>query len=444
MKRMAVIGAGESGVGAALLGKKMGYDVFVSDISSIQKEYKEKLSEEKIEFEEGSHSKDLIHSADLIVKSPGIPRTAELIDGLITEGKEVIGEIEFASRFTNSFVVAITGSNGKTTTTNMVYHVLKKSGKDVAMVGNVGESFAGKLAERNYDVFVAEISSFQLDDTTSFKPNISVIMNITPDHLNRYNYNIDEYVASKFRICKNQGEGDVFLYCKDDKKTLKSLNKVPGKVRKIAFSQSTTLEEGAWVQDDNILFQTNNKPFSMSVYEMALPGKHNIYNTMAAGIVADLMGISKESIRQSLQDFKSLEHRMEPVASIRGIEFINDSKATNVNSTWYALESMTKDVVWIAGGVNKGNDYAEIMPLVKKKVKAIICLGTDNEHLTSAFSDAVDVIEETKSMRSAVKMAYYLAGKNSAVLLSPACASFDLFKNYEDRGNQFRQAVREL
>jgi len=443
-QRMVILGGGESGAGAAFLGASLGYEVFVSDKGNLAPQHKQALSAANIDFEEGNHTESLILNADIVVKSPGIPNTTPLVQALKAQNTEVIGEIELASRSAAGKIIAITGSNGKTTTTNLIYHILKNAGKDVAMVGNIGVSFAAAVAKKQHDYFVVEVSSFQLDDCNTFSPNIAVLCNITPDHLNRYEYKLENYAASKMSITARQKAGDVFIYCADDEITQEFLHLVPEPIEKISFSLNTEIEKGAYTKEDTIYIKDTKNTQLMSVYDLSLQGKHNVYNSMAAGIVANLVGIRKENIRQSLQDFQNLEHRMETVGFVKGIQFINDSKATNVNSTWYALESMTKKVVWIAGGVNKGNDYKSLLPLVKDNVRAMICLGTDNQHLKDAFGDVVDQIEETQSMAGAVKMAYYLAGKEDAVLLSPACASFDLFQNYEDRGNQFKQFVREL
>jgi len=444
MDKILILGGGISGLGAVELALSLGHEVRLSELSSLNEQSKSTLTSANVPFEENGHSTTYLDWAELVIKSPGIPPTADAIVYLESKGVEVIGEVEWASRHTAATLIAITGSNGKTTTTNLIYTILKDADVNVEMVGNVGQSFAQSLAKRESDVYVIEMSSFQLDDCRTFSPDISVLLNITPDHLNRYNYDINEYAKSKIGITKNQNKDDVFIYCIDDEVTASVLELVPNTVKKIGFSQEEIVEEGAYRQNDNIQFITNNKQMGMSVYDLALQGRHNVYNTMAAGIVANLMNLRKENIRQSMQDFQNLEHRMEGVGFIKGIQFINDSKATNVNSTWYALESMTKKVVWIAGGVNKGNDYSSLIPLIEDKVDALICLGTDNKHLIKAFEGKVPVIEQTTSMNDAVKMAYYLAGKEAVVLLSPACASFDLFKNYEDRGRKFKQAVREL
>ena len=444
MKKLVVLGAGESGVGAAVLGKQKGFEVFVSDFGEIKSNFAEQLTHNQIEFEQGGHTNEHILNADVVVKSPGIPDKAPIVKAIRDKGIELISEIEFASRFTDAKIIAITGSNGKTTTTNLIYHILKNADLNVAMVGNVGKSFAAAVAEQNASVYVVEVSSFQLDDIVSFQPNIAVLTNITPDHLDRYNYEFANYIQSKFKIIENQTEQDAFVYNADDEVIASIVADVDFPSQHYSFSLTKPVEQGAYSDGEYAYFTINQNQYSMSIYQFALKGKHNASNSMAAGIVAELMGIRKDLIRQSLQDFDSLEHRMEQVAFVKGIEFINDSKATNVNSTWFALESMTKPVVWIVGGVDKGNDYESLLPLVKGKVKAIICLGKDNEKIKSAFADVVETIEETQLMTSAVRMAYYLGEKDDAVLLSPACASFDLFNNYEDRGNQFKQAVREL
>ncbi len=443
-QRLVILGAGESGIGAALLGQKLGFDVFVSEYGIISNVAKQELINAGIYFEESGHTEDSILSANLIIKSPGIPEKAPIMKLLREQNKTIISEIEFASRFTEAKLIAITGSNGKTTTTKLTHFILKNGGIDAAMVGNVGDSFARELAKTDHDVFVIEVSSFQLDDISSFHPYIAVLTNLSPDHLDRYNYNYSEYIESKFNIISNQTEQDFFVYSDDDEDTKNWMSTHQIQPQQYSFSTNHKVENGAYIEGDTAYFNIRQNQYNMSIYQFALKGKHNASNSMAATIVSELMGIRKEVIRQSLQDFQSLEHRMEPVASIRGIEFINDSKATNVNSTWYALESMTKPVVWIAGGVDKGNNYASLLPLVKQKVKALVCLGKDNAALIDAFSPVLDQIEETESMSAAVRMAYYLADNESIVLLSPACASFDLFSNYEDRGNQFKQAVREL
>jgi UDP-N-acetylmuramoylalanine--D-glutamate ligase len=445
MKRNVVIlGSGESGVGAALLAKKLGFEVLVSDKGQINEKYKIELDKAQIPYEEGSHSMDKVLSADEVIKSPGIPEKAPIIKEIRQNNIPIISEIEFGYRYAKGKVIAITGSNGKTTTTNLVYHILKNAQLDVAMGGNVGYSFARLVAERDCDYYVLEVSSFQLDDIQSFKPYISVITNITEDHLDRYDYKLENYVASKFKITQNQDNSDYLIYCSDDEETSKYLNKNKINTTMIPFSWCQETTEGAYTYNNEMIIQIQKKKFSMILQELALSGRHNTYNSMAAGIVSKLLGVRNDVIRDSLQDFKNLEHRLEFVTTVRGVDFINDSKATNINSTWYALESMEKDIVWIAGGVDKGNDYTVLHDLVSKRVKAIVCLGKDNEKIHQAFSSVVGCILDTASADEAVKTAYNLAQPGEVVLLSPACASFDLFDNYEDRGRQFKAAAYSL
>jgi UDP-N-acetylmuramoylalanine--D-glutamate ligase len=441
---LVVLGAGESGVGTAVLGLQKGYKVFVSDSNKIKDQYKKQLKDWAIEFEEGTHSADRILNANLVMKSPGIPDKAEIVKTIRAKGIKVVSEIEFASWFTKAKIVGITGANGKTTTTALTYHLLKQGGLNVGLGGNIGKSFAMQVATENYDYYVLEISSFQLDDIESFKPNTAILTNITPDHLDRYDYSLQNYVASKFSITKYQDENDYFIYCADDEITMQNIDNYPTKARKIPFSYTQEFEEGGFVKNDNIIINHKQNQFTMSIQELGLRGRHNVYNSLAAGIVANVYGLRKEQIKESLTDFKSLEHRLETVARVRGIEFINDSKATNVNSTWYALESMSKPVIWIAGGIDKGNDYSVLDPLVKKKVKGMICLGVDNTKLHSAFARKVDIMVNCTNMIEAVKMAYNLGNPGDVVLLSPACASFDLFENYEDRGRKFKDVVIQL
>lgn len=442
-EKVVILGSGESGVGAAILAKKEYASVFISEYSVISEKYKSKLQQFDIDFEEKGHTDEEILSADLIIKSPGIPEKAPVVKAIRNAEIPLISEIEFAARFTNSTIIAITGSNGKTTTTSLIHHVLESAGMEAELVGNIGVSFAESVATKETDVYVVEVSSFQLDDCIDFKPDIAVLTNITPDHLDRYNYDFDLYADAKIKITTNQTGEDSFVYFSDDEVIQNKIKEHKPKSKYYPYSLTTTANQAAYMLDD-LLFFNHKEKHEMSIYQLALQGKHNAANSMAAGIVGELMGIRKDLIRQSLQDFQNMEHRMEKVASVRGIEFINDSKATNVNSTWFALESMTKPVVLIAGGVDKGNDYSSLMELMGNKVSALICLGKDNKDLIKAFKNKVDVIEETESMSAAVRMAYYLAKKDQIVLLSPACASFDLFSNYEDRGNQFKQAVREL
>jgi UDP-N-acetylmuramoylalanine--D-glutamate ligase len=444
MKRIVIIGGGESGAGAAMLAKQKGFDVFVTDKGAIKEKYKNVLSNLGIEWEEKQHTENKILNADEVIKSPGIPDKAELIQQLKKKGTPVISEIEFAARYTNAKLICITGSNGKTTTTNIVFHILKKAGLNAAMGGNVGESFAKLVAEGNYDYYVLELSSFQLDGMFDFRADIAILTNITPDHLDRYEYKLENYAASKFRIIQNQRPEDAFIFCLDDEVTKAEMAKRKIVAKQYPFSIRQRVEEGACLNDHELILTINNNQLSMTIEELALQGKHNIYNSMAAGIAGRLLEVRKEVIRESLSDVQSVEHRMEFVARINNIDFINDSKATNVNSTWYALESMNTPVVWIVGGVDKGNDYTSLFELVKSKVKAIICLGTDNAKIIKAFTGKVDTIVEAGSAREAVALGYRLAGKGDSVLLSPACASFDMFENYEDRGQQFKAAVRAL
>ncbi len=443
-KNIVVLGGGESGAGAAVLAKVKGFDVFLSDAGKIAEKYKRQLNQYDIEFEEGNHSEERILMADEIVKSPGIPDSVKLVKMAKQKEIPVISEIEFASRFTNAKIVAITGSNGKTTTTLLTYHILKKAGLNVGLAGNVGQSFAFQVATKDHDHYVLELSSFQLDGIKDFKADIAILLNITPDHLDRYAYNFDNYILSKFRITNNQTDQDSFIYCGDDPEIIKHLNLIKPGVKKIPFTSQRQLDFGAFLTEKEIHIQTDNNRFTMSIHELALQGKHNVYNSMAAGITSKLLNLRQEVIRESLTDFQGVEHRLEPVFEVHGIHFINDSKATNVNATWYALESMSRPVIWIVGGVDKGNDYDQLKTLVKDHVKAIVCLGKDNKKIHASFEDVVDVIADAKDMQEAVRMSYALGKKGDAVLLSPACASFDLFENYEDRGRQFKQYVKEL
>jgi len=441
---ISILGAVESGVGAAILAKKQGFSVFVSDYGKVQESYANILNAENIEWEEGKHSEDKILKSELVVKSPGIPEKAPIIKKLREKGITIISEIEFASRYTDAFLIAITGSNGKTTTTSLIYDILKKAGKNVGIAGNIGFSFALQVARENFDIYVIEISSFQLDDIVDFKPNISILMNLSPDHLDRYDYKYKNYIESKFLITKNQTKEDIFIYCHDDKDTLKYLKNNNIKAQKFPFSIKEKLTEGAFIENEKIKIKLKNKKFDMPVYKLGLVGQHNIYNSMAAAIVGKATDLKKAPIRESLQNFKNLEHRMEKVLKIGGVQYINDSKATNVNSTWYALESAQAPLIWIVGGVDKGNDYSILEALVSKKVHTIICLGKDNRNLHKAFSKHTDLIINTTSMIEAVKIANQFSEKGDTVMLSPSCASFDLFENYEDRGRQFKDAVRNL
>jgi len=444
-KRMVILGGGESGVGAALLAKQKGYDVFLSDGSSLKKEYRNELTEAGIAFEEGQHTESEILNADEVMKSPGIPEKAAIVNMIRAKGIPVISEVELAYRYKgNSKIIAITGSNGKTTTTALTFHICKEAGLDAALVGNIGDSFAKQVALDPRPLYVVEVSSFQLDDIETFRPDIAILTNITEDHLDRYEYKFENYIRSKFRITMNQQANDTFIYCADDEVTLKYLTEYNIKSNQLPISMKRELPNGAFIKDGDMYVRTGQDFTTMSVFDFALKGKHNQYNTMAACVAATTMDIRKDKIRDAVQNFQSLEHRMEHVATVRGVEFINDSKATNVNSTWYALESMTKPTILILGGVDKGNDYSLIAELMKEKVKAIICLGTDNSKIHEAFDHIVGTIVNTNNALDAVHAAFHFAGKGDVVLLSPACASFDLFKNYEDRGNQFKQAVKEL
>lgn len=444
VKKIVVLGAGESGVGAAILARKKGMEAWVSDKGKIKPKYLEMLRKESIPFEEGVHSEDAILNADEVIKSPGIPETASLIQKIKAKNIPVISEIEFASRYTDAKLICITGSNGKTTTTLLTYHIFKKAGLNVGLAGNVGKSFAYQVATENFDYYVIELSSFQLDNMYKFKADVSILLNITPDHLDRYNYNLQDYADSKFRIVQNQTSKNSFIYCLDDEITKKEVEKRNIPAKKYPFSITQNVAEGGSLINQEIVLNVNKSHFTMPANRLSLPGKHNVYNSMAAGIAAKVMDIRKDSIRESLADFQNIEHRLEFVATIHGVEFINDSKATNVNSAWYALESMSRPVVWIVGGTDKGNDYNILKDLVKEKVHTIICLGKDNRKIISAFSTLVPFITEASTAKEAVMKASKASRQGDTVLLSPACASFDLFENYEDRGNQFKEAVREL
>ena len=443
-KRIVILGAGESGAGSAVLAQKNGFDVFVSDKGQIKNIYKDILENNKIRWEEGSHTESAILSADEIIKSPGIPEDAPIIKKIREKGIHVISEIEFAGRYAKGIKICITGSNGKTTVTNLISHILKKAGKKVAMTGNVGNSFAMAVAEEPYDYYVIELSSFQLDGMYEFKADIAILMNITPDHLDRYDHNLQNYIDSKFRVIQNQGKDEFLIFWAGDPIIKKELAKRNPEVTLLPFSDEVTEGMTAYIENDEFIIDYQNKTKIMTIHEFALKGRHNTYNSMAAAVAGKILNIRKEVIRESLADFQGVEHRLEPVITVCGVDFINDSKATNVNSTWYALECMENSIIWIVGGVDKGNDYSELFQVVNKKVKAIVCLGKDNRKIIEAFKDKVATIVETNSMEEAVRSSYYLAKKGETVLLSPACASFDLFKNYEDRGRQFKQAVRNL
>ncbi len=443
-KKMVILGGGESGTGAAVLGKKLGYAVFLSDKGVLKEIYRNELNALGIAFEEGMHSEEKILDANLVIKSPGIPDKAPLVKAIREKGIPVISEIELAAKNTHAKLIAITGTNGKTTTTLLTYHILKKAGLNVGLAGNVGKSFARQVANEAHDFYVLELSSFQLDGMYSTRIHIAILCNITPDHLDRYEYKLENYVQSKFRILQNQTEQDFFIYCEDDPIISEYIKKAGIRAKKLPFSIKHVLKEGAWLQGKEITIEINQNPLHMSLDELSLQGKHNAYNSMAAGISARVLEIRKEIIRESLSDFENIEHRLEFVAKVNGIEFINDSKATNVNSTWYALESMQNPTVWIVGGQDKGNDYDMLLDLAKEKVKAIVCLGVDNTKIIEAFGKSVPQIVETGNAQDAVMTAYRIAKKGDTVLLSPACASFDLFENYEDRGRQFKHAVRRL
>lgn len=442
-KHIVILGAGESGVGAALLAKKQEWNVFVSDAGKIKADYKTELDNNQIEWEENTHSTDRIFQAELIVKSPGIPETTDLMRALRNKQVKIISEIEFAGYYTRGKSICVTGSNGKTTTTMLTHHILKKAGWDVGLAGNVGKSFAKQVAEGDHDWYVLELSSFQLDDMFDFKADIGILTNITPDHLDRYENQMQKYVDSKFRILNNQNHEDWFIYNYDDPIIREELSKRKLSMNLAPFSLKEEIKVGAYAVNNQLIINIKDQ-LTMSIHELALKGKHNTQNSLAAGIAGRLVEIRKSVVRESLEDFENVEHRLEFVAKVNGIEFINDSKATNINSTWYALETMENPVVWVMGGVDKGNDYSELSNLVKEKVKAIICLGIDNQKIIKAFGHLVETIVEVGSATEAVAYAYRLAKKNETVLLSPACASFDLFENYEDRGNQFKQAVRKL
>ena len=445
LPKLVILGAGESGIGAALLAQQKGYDVFVSDGGAIKTVYKEVLQTKEIDFEEAQHTDSKILLADEVIKSPGINEKNELVKKIRAKGIPVISEIEFAYRHKGSSkIIAITGSNGKTTTTALIYHMCNLGGLDCAMVGNIGYSFAKQVAEDPRPLYVAEISSFQLDDIKTFRPDVAVLTNITEDHLDRYDYNVQNYINSKFRIVENQQAGDVFIYNLDDETTMKNINRYTIKSNLYPITMSKELPQGAYLANAKMHLKWKSEEMKMSIDDFKIKGKHNQYNSMAASLAATAVDIRKEKIREALQTFESLEHRMEPVATIKGVEFINDSKATNVNSTWFALESMEKPTILILGGVDKGNDYNTIKEMVTEKVKAIVCMGTDNLKIHEAFGGIVSLIVNTSSAEEAVQAAFHFANKGDVVLLSPACASFDLFKNYEDRGNQFKQAVKNL
>ena len=444
MSRIVVLGGGESGVGSAVLAKSKGYDVFLSDMGKISDEYAEVLQEWNIPFEQGKHTEDLILNADEIIKSPGIPATAPMVKRISERGIGIISEIEFAGRYDSARKICITGSNGKTTTTSLIYHLLKEAGLNVGLGGNIGKSYAYQVATEKYDIYVLELSSFQLDNVYDFKADIAIITNITPDHLDRYDHKMENYVKSKFRITRNMSSDDCFIFCSDDEITIRHLDQIITKAQKLPFTQKSEVTQGAFVQGDKMIVRYKEQECDMYLQELALGGKHNVYNSMAAAIAAKVMDIDNEAIRNGLATFQAVEHRLEKVLSIRDVLYINDSKATNVDAAWYALECQTRPVVWIVGGTDKGNDYTSLIPLAKEKVKAMICMGLDNRKFHESFEGIVPEMHDVTSATDAVQLADKLAESGDVVLLSPCCASFDLFKNYEDRGRQFKEAVRKL
>jgi len=444
MSRLVVLGGGESGVGSAVLAKVKGYDVFLSDMGKISDEYASTLQEWNIPYEEGKHSEELILNADEVVKSPGIPSTAPMVKKITESGINVISEIEFAGRYDTAKKICITGSNGKTTTTSLIYHLLQQAGLNVGLGGNIGKSYAYQVATESFDIYVLELSSFQLDNVYDFKADIAIITNITPDHLDRYGHNMENYVKAKFRITRNMSSDDCFIFCSDDEITINHLNQIVVKAQKLPFSQKEEVSQGAFVRDDRMIVRYKENECDMFLQELALGGKHNVYNSMAAAIAAKVMDIDNEAIRNGLATFQAVEHRLEKVLSIGDVLYINDSKATNVDAAWYALECQTRPVVWIVGGTDKGNDYSSLIPLAQEKVKGMICMGLDNKKFHDSFEGVVPEIHDVTSAEEAVKMAHKMAEAGDVVLLSPCCASFDLFKNYEDRGRQFKEAVRKL
>ena len=444
MKRIVVLGGGESGVGAAVLARSKGFEVFLSDMGSLQTEAKEMLQRYEIPFEEGRHTPEQILTAAEVVKSPGIPDTAHMVEALQQRGIPVISEIEFAGRYDSAKKICITGSNGKTTTTSLIYFLLKNAGLNVGLAGNIGQSYAYQVATRQHDIYVLELSSFQLDNMYDFKADLAILLNITPDHLDRYDHDMQKYINAKFRITQNMRPEDYFIFCSDDEITVEHLKHIVLQAQKLPFSQKHPEAQGASLEGESLSVKYGPEEFKIFINELALQGKHNVYNSMAAAITAKVMDIRHESIRESLRSFKGVEHRLEQVGKIRGVMFINDSKATNVDSCWYALESVQTPIVWIAGGTDKGNDYSALFDLVKDRVKAIVCLGVDNSKLYRDFADKTPVMVDAHSAAEAVQEAYRLAASGDTVLLSPACASFDRFKNYEDRGKQFKDAVRKL
>lgn len=443
-KRIVVLGGGESGCGAAVLAKVKGFDVFLSDKGKIGDSYIGMLKEWDIPFEQGQHTEELVLNADEVIKSPGIPATAPMVQKIMEKGIHVISEIEFAGRYDTAKKICITGSNGKTTTTSLIYYLLQQAGLNVGLGGNIGKSYAYQVATAKHDIYVLEISSFQLDNMYDFKADIAIITNITPDHLDRYDHKMENYVKAKFRITRNMDKDDCFIFCSDDEITINHLNRIVMKARMLPFSQKHEVEQGAFIRDERMVVRYNDSECDMYLQELALGGKHNIYNSMAAAIAGKVMDIDNEVIRKSLSSFQAVEHRLEKVLSIKDVLYINDSKATNVDAAWYALECQTRPVVWIVGGTDKGNDYAPLIPLAKEKVKAMICMGLDNKKFHESFKGIVPQIHDVTSAKDAVQLASRLASPGDVVLLSPCCASFDLFRNYEDRGRQFKEAVRNL
>ena len=444
MSRIVVLGGGESGVGSAVLAKVKGFDVFLSDMGKVSDEYASILNEWNIPFEQGRHSEELILNADEVIKSPGIPSTAPMVQKIEGCGINVISEIEFAGRYDSAKKICITGSNGKTTTTSLIYHLLQQAGLNVGLGGNIGKSYAYQVATEKYDIYVLELSSFQLDNVYDFKADIAIITNITPDHLDRYGHDMENYVKAKFRITRNMSHDDCFIFCSDDEITINHLNQIVVKAQKLPFTQKTQVSQGAYLKDDKMVVKYKEEECDVFLKELALGGRHNVYNSMAAAIAAKVMDIDNESIRNGLSTFQAVEHRLEKVLSIGDVLYINDSKATNVDAAWYALECQTRPVVWIVGGTDKGNDYSSLLPLAKDKVKAMICMGLDNSKFHASFEGVVPEIHDVTSAKDAVELAHKLASAGDVVLLSPCCASFDLFKNYEDRGRQFKEAVRKL
>ena len=444
MSRIVILGGGESGVGSAVLAKVKGFDVFLSDMGKISDEYVQMLEKWEIPFEQGCHTEDLILNADEVIKSPGIPSTAPMVRKIEEKGIGVISEIEFAGRYDDAKKICITGSNGKTTTTSLIYHLLCQAGLNVGLGGNIGKSYAYQVATEKFDIYVLELSSFQLDNMYDFKADIAIITNITPDHLDRYGYMMENYVKAKFRVTRNMSSDDCFIFCSDDEITVNHLNQIVMKAKMLPFTQKTKVDQGAYVEGDRMIVRFKEDECDMYLQELALGGKHNIYNSMAAALAAKAMDIDNEVIRDGLATFQAVEHRLEKVLSIKDVLYINDSKATNVDAAWYALECQTRPVVWIAGGTDKGNDYSTLVPLVKEKVKALICMGVDNAKLHESFDSHVKWTYDVKSAEEAVKLADSIAAPGDVVLLSPCCASFDLFKNYEDRGRKFKEAVRNL